>query len=34
MKKYVLKFKADNKLNDTPNIDFAFYKKLGIELVD
>jgi hypothetical protein len=34
MKKYVLKFKADNKLNDTPNIDCAFYKKLGIELID
>lgn len=34
MKKYVLKFRVDNKLNYNHNIDGEFYKKLGIELGD
>lgn len=34
MKQYVMKFRKDNNLKDTHNIDSEFYKKLGIILVD
>lgn len=34
MKRYVLKFRDDNKLKNTHDIDRAFYKKLNIELID
>lgn len=34
MKQYVMKFKKDNDLIINHNIDYEFYKKLGIVLVD
>ncbi|MEQ8153890.1 MAG: L,D-transpeptidase family protein [Clostridiaceae bacterium] len=34
MKKYVLKFRRDNNLSESHNIDKDFYKKLGIILMD
>lgn len=34
MKKYVLKFRVDNKLSYNHYIDKEFYKKLDIELID
>jgi hypothetical protein len=34
MKQYVIKFRKDNKLTISHNIDSEFYEKLGIELVD
>ena len=34
MKQYVLKFKEDNELKINNNIDYEFYKKLGIILMD
>ncbi|MEQ8198835.1 MAG: L,D-transpeptidase family protein [Clostridiaceae bacterium] len=34
MKRYVLKFRRDNNLSESHNIDKDFYKKLGIILMD
>lgn len=34
MKSYVMKFKKDNNLEDNHNIDYEFYKKIGIILMD
>lgn len=34
MKKYVMKFRKDNDLTINHNIDYEFYKKLGIILMD
>lgn len=34
MKQYIMKFKKDNDLIINHNIDYEFYKKLGIVLVD
>jgi hypothetical protein len=34
MKKYVIKFRKDNNLILSHNIDYQFYKKLGITLID
>ena len=34
MKEYVMKYRKDNGLKDTHNIDTEFYKKLGIIIVD
>ncbi|GKX66646.1 hypothetical protein rsdtw13_19040 [Clostridium sp. TW13] len=34
MKEFVLKFRKDNKLEMTHDIDYRFYKKLGIILMD
>lgn len=34
MKEYVIKFRQDNKLGISHNVDYAFYKKLGITLID
>jgi hypothetical protein len=34
MQQYVLKFKEDNNLKISNNIDYEFYKKLGIILMD
>jgi peptidoglycan hydrolase-like protein with peptidoglycan-binding domain len=34
MKQHVIKFRKDNKLTISHNIDSEFYEKLGIKLVD
>ncbi|WP_291699723.1 peptidoglycan-binding protein [Clostridium sp.] len=34
MKQYVIKFKKDNDLIINHNINYKFYQKLGIALVD
>jgi len=34
MKEYVIKFRKDNKLTISHNVDYEFYKKLGISLMD
>ncbi len=34
MKQYVIKFRKDNNLTISHNIDYEFYEKLGIRLVD
>lgn len=34
MKKYVIKFRKDNNLTLSHDIDYSFYKKLGIEMID
>lgn len=34
MKEYVIKFRKDNKLTIGHNVDYVFYKKLGITLID
>lgn len=34
MKQYVLKFRKDNNLSDSHNIDYDFYSKIGISVVD
>lgn len=34
MKKYVIKFRRDNNLTISHDIDYEFYQKLGISLID
>ena len=34
MKQYVIKFRKDNNLTISHNIDYEFYEKLEIRLVD
>ncbi|QGU94400.1 peptidoglycan-binding protein [Clostridium bovifaecis] len=34
MKEYVIKFRKHNNLTISHNIDYEFYKKLGISLID
>lgn len=34
MKKYVIKFRKDNNLNPSHDVDFEFYNKLDIKLID
>jgi len=34
MKKYVIKFRKDNNLSISHNVDYEFYQKLGISLLD
>ena len=34
MKQYVIKFRKDNNLKTSHDIDYEFYKKLGINLID
>jgi peptidoglycan hydrolase-like protein with peptidoglycan-binding domain len=34
MKRYVIKFRKDNNLENSHYIDKEFYEKLGIELID
>lgn len=34
MKRYVIKFRKDNGLDLTHNIDYSFYKALGIKLIE
>ncbi|KOA21294.1 putative L,D-transpeptidase YkuD [Clostridium homopropionicum DSM 5847] len=34
MKEYVIKFRKDNNLTISHNVDYQFYKKLGITLID